>query len=450
VAWLFREDMKWRQLESKALWIAGIWVAIAASRSPTYWTSYLGLGGVAVNNVEGSPVNFLCSATLIVAACLVLRQRRLNWSAVVQGNKALFLMYFFFAISALWAEYPIVSLRRLFKDGGCVAIALLLLTQRDPGAAIRTVYARVSFILFPFSVLFYKYFPEIGRTYSKSGEPAFAGVCTFKNELGQTLMVFMLILLWDFLELWKEEKSARKKRQVRIQCGCLLMSAWLMFQAHSATSLVCLLLGLVAWWAGRYLARLRSHLQVVLSVLAVGLCVIVLQVSFQLSRIGLEALGRDPSLTGRADAWPVIIELCKNSLLGDGYCMFWDVSRAELAERLGGDYPSAHNGYLETYLSGGILGLGFLGLFLLASFLKTSKGLLAGGIFGRLGFIFWVVLVVYNWTESSFILGGALWFTFLLWAIKLPRGVSSAVVLSSLNCGPSGVLPEGANVARGS
>ena len=64
---------------------------------------------------------------------LVLRQRGLNWSALVQRNKAFFLIYVFFAASALWSEYPLVSLRRLFKDFGAVAVALMLLTERDPG-----------------------------------------------------------------------------------------------------------------------------------------------------------------------------------------------------------------------------------------------------------------------------------------------------------------------------
>lgn len=434
--------MKWRRLESGAVWITAIWVAIAASRSPVYWTAYLGLGGVAANNVEGSPVNFLCSAGLIIAAWLVLRRRRLNWSALIQGNKALFLIFFFFAVSALWAEYPFVLLRRLFKDFGAIFVALIPLTQLDPAAAIRTIYVRVSFLLFPFSVLFYKYFPEIGRTYSKSGEPLFAGVCTFKNELGQTLMVFMLILLWDLLELCKEEKSTTKKRQVFIHCGCLVMTGWLLLQSHSGTSLVCLLLGLLVWWGGRYLARLRNRFQVCLSVVTVALCLLALQASFQLSKIGLDALGRDPTLTGRADAWPVMAGLVKDPLLGTGYHMFWDVNGDAVEEQTGFAYPSAHNGYLETYLAGGLLGLAFLGLFLLASFLGAIEGLLAGGNFGRLGFIFWVLLLAYNWTESCFLWGGPLWFTFLLWAIKPRLTSSSAVVLPLVNLDRQRILAE--------
>src|SRR4051812_19088022 len=87
VAWLFREDMKWRRLQSPALWIVGFWVAIVSSRSPTYWTSYLGLGGSAKSDIEGSPVNFVITAILVVAALLVLRRRGLKWGTVIKSNK---------------------------------------------------------------------------------------------------------------------------------------------------------------------------------------------------------------------------------------------------------------------------------------------------------------------------------------------------------------------------
>jgi exopolysaccharide production protein ExoQ len=429
VAWLFREDMKWRRLESGALWIAGFWVAIVGSRSPAYWTAYLGLGGGVESNLEGSPVSFLITTVLIVAAMLVLRRQGINWSAVIQENKAFFFIYLFFALSAFWAEYPLVSLRRLFKDVGAVAVAMLLLTQLDPGAAIRTIYVRVSFILFPFSVLLYKYFPELGRTYSKGGEPLFAGVCTFKNELGQMLLVFILILVWDLLELWKQEKSDVRKRQLLIHCGCLLMGVWLLLKADSATSLLCLLLGFLVWWGGGYLARLKRPLGLVLSVVAIGLCLVAVQAIFDPKENILAALGRDENLTGRGDAWPIMVELCKDPLVGDGYRMFWDVSREEVKARTRFDFPSAHNGYLETYLAGGMVGLALLGLLLLATGLKIVKGLLGGGSFAKLGFAFWVVLLAYNWTESSFLYGNSLWFAFLLWAVKPPLGLSSAVVL---------------------
>ena len=52
------------------------------------------------------------------------------------------------------------------------------------------------------------------------------------------------------------------------------MAVWLLLESHSMTSLVCLLLGLLLWWGGGYLARLRSPLQVVRRVLAIGLCLV--------------------------------------------------------------------------------------------------------------------------------------------------------------------------------
>jgi exopolysaccharide production protein ExoQ len=434
-AWLFREDMKWRRLESPALWIAGIWVAIAGSRSPTYWTDYLGLGSSAQSNLDGNPLNFLITSLLIVAALLVLSNRGYNWSAFAKANKSLCLIYFFFALSFLWGEYPSVLLRRLWKDVGCVAIVVLLLTQRDPAAAIRTIYVRVSFLLFPFSVLFYKYFPELGRGYSFGGDMLFSGVCTFKNELGMVLMVFGLIGLWDLLELRKEEKSAVKKRQVLIHYGCSLMIIWLLIASNSATSLVCLLLGMLIWWGGRYLARLGSPLQIMFSVVTAVLFLGVLEAVFDLKGMFLDVIGRDRTFSGRTVAWPLMMESVRNPLLGEGYRMFWDLHGLAVEEKTGFPFPTAHSGYVEMYLAGGLVGLALLGLFLLATGLRVAKGLLEEGSFGRLGFIFWVLLLIYNYTESSFLWSTTIWFTFLLWAIKPQLRTSRTFVSPSLSSG---------------
>src|SRR5688572_6351056 len=89
---------------------------------------------------------------------------------------------------------------------------------------------------------------------------------------------------------------------------------------------------------------------------------------------------------------------CDNPVLGMGYRMFWDVVGHEVEEKTGFAYPTAHNGYVETYLAGGVVGLALLGLFVVGTGLTAAEGLLTRGSFGRLGLVFWVVLLVYNWT----------------------------------------------------
>ena len=85
----------------------------------------------------------------------------------------------------------------------------MILTEKDPAASLRVVFVRVSYILFPLSVVFMRYFPDIGRVYSSvSGTQMPCGVTGHKNLLGQMTLVFCLVLLWDLMETWKYKTPA--------------------------------------------------------------------------------------------------------------------------------------------------------------------------------------------------------------------------------------------------
>ena len=171
------------------------------------------------------------------------RNAGFNWGIAISRNKALFLIYFFLALSAFWSELPFVSLKRLIKDFGCVPVALVILTELDPITAFRTIFVRVSYLLFPLSIVFIKYFPGIGRQSAHSGENMFTGVTTQKNSLGEMVFVLSIVLLWDFLEIRKTEKSKERKLQLRIRIGMLAMGVWLLMTCDSQTSVVCLIIG---------------------------------------------------------------------------------------------------------------------------------------------------------------------------------------------------------------
>ena len=75
----------------------------------------------------------------------------------------------------------------------------------------------------------------------------------------------------------------------------------------------------------------------------------------------IQLLGKDPTLTDRTLLWAELLKVDINPLFGTGFESFW------LGERFRSFTAShwwapneAHNGYLETYLN-----LGLVGLFLL-------------------------------------------------------------------------------------
>ena len=78
----------------------------------------------------------------------------------------------------------------------------------------------------------------------------------------------------------------------------------------------------------------------------------------------LNLLGRDATLTGRTDIWNVLADaISDRPLLGYGYGAFWQLdSMSAYRVRSATEWlvPTAHNGWLETALSVGLIGLGLL------------------------------------------------------------------------------------------
>jgi len=133
----------------------------------------------------------------------------------------------------------------------------------------------------------------------------------------------------------------------------------------------------------------------------------------------LKELGRDPTLTTRTDIWPILLSQSVNPFLGAGFNSFWSGERLKyLWEQY--EIIQAHNGYLEIYLNGGILGLILLFVVLATSGWRLSRQIASSEEFPAMQFAFWVVMVTYNYTEAAFAKMGLLWFVFLLIITRYP------------------------------
>ena len=77
----------------------------------------------------------------------------------------------------------------------------------------------------------------------------------------------------------------------------------------------------------------------------------------------------------------------------------------------------AHNGYLETYLNLGLVGLFLLIGLLIATFWKARQELFTNFQFGRFRLGFLIAVIAYNWTEAAFKNISAIWFVFYIIAL---------------------------------
>jgi O-antigen ligase len=124
-------------------------------------------------------------------------------------------------------------------------------------------------------------------------------------------------------------------------------------------------------------------------------------------------VGRDVTLTGRTLIWEQALGMGTNPVLGTGFASTWLTEKGmALADSMGG-LSHAHNGYLETYLHSGWIGVLLLLAVLYMAGRNASRQLSASTVAGHLFIALFLSGLLYNYTEVAFndnnIVGFALW-----------------------------------------
>ena len=420
IYWLFRTDSKHRGM-SPALLVPFFWLLIVSSRPVSFWLAWIGLNTGGTNNLEGNPVDLVIFLGLIVAAAVILVRRGFSWPEFAGRNVLIIVAYLFLLSSSMWSEHSFPTVKRVIKDSGAVIVALVLLTEANPMEAIRTVFIRAAYVLFPLSVIFIKYYPSIGRITGRTGDSMFCGVCMHKSSLGELAFILGLFIVVDLVELRKEGEPANNLINKLIRYGLLLIGAWLVHTCKSATALICFALGCIILWGTARLVRMQHPVRALAYCVVLFACVYAVEKGFDVSGMILDALGKDRSLTGRTEIWDLAKQSGTNALLGVGYFSFWTSAAAEsIQQYFAGAMNSAHNGFLDMYLDGGMVGVSLLLILMLIWGGRSMKRMLAGTVFGRLGFTIWVLAILFNHSETAFFRLMPMWFTLLLMMLRCP------------------------------
>jgi O-antigen ligase len=422
---------------SAALWLPIVWLAIGASRNVSVW-----LGGSAVTldpeqYLEGSPLDRNLMSLLIVAGVAVLVVRSQRTIEVLRRNWPLLLFFAYCAASTLWSDFPFVAFKRWTKALGNVIMVFVVLTEADAGLALKRFLTRTAFVLIPASILIIKYYPALGRYYDRwEGTQFISGVTTDKNLLGVTCLVLGLGVLSRFMETFREpEHRVRTFLAIGI---VLAMNIYLLSAAHSATSLGCFLLG-----SGilLFLGLFRRPRPGLVHLMVAGLCSVGLVAYFfpNVYEFAVHSFGRNTTLTGRTDLWGDVIALVRNPWFGEGFESFFLGNRLEILWRKYWWHPNeAHNGYLETYLTLGFLGLGLLGTLIVTGYSHAMNVYRRDPASGSLRLAFLVIAPIYNLTEAAFKVTNPLWILFLLTVAAVPVSEQLAGARDEAGSGPSG------------
>ena len=422
MAVLFIRDSRQKSNITGAIWLPFLWVTVCGggSRYFSQWLDMLGLHVGAITVEDGSPVDAGFNAALIFGGLVVLHNRRVSVLGFIRNNRwlTIYLAYCFIAVA--WSDFPFVSVKRWAKLLGDPIMALVLLTEVDPMEAIIRTIKRCAYFLLPLSVLFIKYFPNLGRSYDAwNGMAMNTGVSNNKNELGFDCWILGAVLFWNLLQVLRWERG-RARRDEFVLCGALMaMNLWLLKNAHSASSLVAFLLACATMLFLGFRWVSKRHLSAYFIMGAIA--------AFAFSDLGLpdkiiHLLGRNDTLTGRTDIWQVLWHWPVNPVVGTGFESFWlGDRRLQVQQSADVDMLNeAHNGYLETYLNLGFVGVGITAAMLLATYAKSRRELLRHFQFGRFRLAYLIAFMVYNWTEAAFRMNAFPFFMFFVIAVDYP------------------------------
>lgn len=393
---------------SKALWIPIIWLFIAGSRPLSLLLKVQVISGTVDAQLDGSPFDRNIFTALIVAALVVLVKRRRKVAKLLQANAPILIYLAYCALSISWSDFPDVAFKRWIRALGDLSMVLVVLTDPSPFAGgLKTLLARAAFILIPLSLL-----SDLGR--AASGLSYHFGLTTNKNMYGLICLVLAVGSLWRCLTIYRRDESRRRTKQLIAHGTVTAMATWCLWTANSTTATACFLIGSIILVSTTQWSFARKPMVVHLAVAA--LIFMTLYATVLNPDVGVvEAMGKDPTITGRTDVWNAVIGLNPSAAFGAGFESFWLGDRLRKLWTIFVWRPNeAHNGYIEVYLNLGFTGLFLLAILLAAGYRRVVQNVRQDTETGSLSLAYLVVVVIYNLTEAGFRIFSPAWIAVLL------------------------------------
>jgi exopolysaccharide production protein ExoQ len=416
--YLFWTDLKKSNGPSNALWIPLIWMFLAGSRYVSSWLNLDTPMMSAEAYSKGSPLDAAIFGLLIAAGVFVSFRRKVDWGQLLIQNKWIWLYFLYCGISTTWSDDSLISFKRLIKELGNVIMVMVILTEKRPYEAVGVILRRFAFLVLPLSVLFLKYYPDLGRAYQLDHMMA-TGIAHQKNGLGQICLISGIYFSWNFLLRRKEDFKLWGRDNIN-DFILLGMVAWLLHMSHSATSLACLVVAASLLFMARIKSIAQNPDRIIVLMMVVASIFLVSDAALDVKNVVIVLLGRSTSLTDRVPIWHTLSDMVTNPFIGTGYMSFWSGHRLEIIwGKIGTGIIQAHNGYLETYLNLGYIGVVLIGVIIVSGLLKVRKHLNLDYPSAMLRLCFIVSAALYNYTEASFCGINNIWLLLLLGNIEI-------------------------------
>ncbi|MBW4675452.1 MAG: O-antigen ligase family protein [Desmonostoc geniculatum HA4340-LM1] len=301
----------------------------------------------------------------ITLLLLVLRWKK-TISILIKG----FLFYPIFilaAISIIWSADASATLKSSFSLISSSLFGMYFASRYSLKQQLQLVAWTFGIIII-LSIIFAIVLPQYGIQ-ADPGSSKWRGVFTHKNGLGARMVTSSIV----FFILGYQNRGHRQRWLLWLGFS---FSILLLLLSSSTSSLIILLIMIVLFFAFQ-VSRWSYQLMVPTLIIMTTISQILY---FWLSNSAdalLTGIGKDPTLTGRTDLWPLVMDMIwKRPWLGYGFGAFWQGWDGESAYIWlnSGWLPShAHSGYLTICLDLGFLGLGLFFLGFWRSYLQGVR-----------------------------------------------------------------------------
>jgi hypothetical protein len=316
----------------------------------------------------------------------------------------------------MWSDYPVVSFKRWIKAIGTVIMALVILTERRPWEAFGDVVRRLSILVVPISIVLCKMFPEFGRGHHHDNW-TYIGMAAGKNLLGQLCLIAAVYFSWNLA--FRRRLVELSWPPMFITLTLLMMTAWLLSVANSATALSCVVVAVCILVGSRMPSMERNPRRIVNVGVIVAIALWLIDAAFNIREFGLATVNRGSDLTSRLPMWRDLVDRAVDPFFGSGYESFWLGNRMQdLLIKYGG-VQQAHNGYLETYLNLGMIGLVIMLVSMLSGLAHARRELGVNYSWGVMRLAILAIVALYNWTEAAFYGINNMWLLFFVAAISV-------------------------------
>ncbi len=386
-------------------------------------------GGIAPFIGAGHPLAPLLLVLPHAAALVTLLLLLLNWQQAIKTlirTPLLWLLMLVVAVSPFWSDVPNATVSEILALLRVTLFSLYLATRYSLKETLQLVAWALG-IAAALSLVFGAVLPSygvmgrgyIGQFQDWAHEGSWRGIYVHKTELGTFMALAMLVCA--YLLSWKNMLRPLAWVTLAIASLVLLMSTTKAALAIVFIVFMCVPLYRSVRWRP---TRLILFSSVSISLLAAAILGFVANAPAILA-----AFGRNTTLSGRTEFWPLIIDNIGQRLwLGYGYHTFWlngwegNAANVWVYLPQGFEPPHAHNGYLDILLGLGVIGFAVFLLNLANYSWQAFRWARAHpNIEGLVPLLFLTFMVLVNITESLWMNGDFLWICFSTMSLAIAQ-----------------------------